>query len=247
MLINTLFTHILPMAAVALPFESHSKVKRDDVTDLILRLRDAITAAKTNIIAEGGMKSFVFDFVNPPPNSANKTAGGLLITAKEKTFPPLAGIPVSLAVNTIAPCGYIQPHVHPRATEMTVVVQGKLMTQYIAETGAIMVTNELPTFSSTLFPQGAIHTSFNPYCEEAKAVSAFTSNDAGIHFVATNFFGMDDDLVTGTLGGERVLSKEELATMRGGNPGNPFLSEECMVRCGFMKSRKRRAPVKFEN
>lgn len=116
------------------------------------------------------------------------------------------------------------------------------MTQYIAETGAIMVENELPTFSATTFPQGAIHTSFNPFCEEAKAVSAFTSNDAGIQFVAPNFFGMDDDLVIGTLGGEKVMSKEELGIVRGGNPGNPFLSEECMVRCGLMKSRKRDAP-----
>jgi hypothetical protein len=216
MLINILFTLILPLTATGMPFEPHSKVRRDDVTDLILRLRDAITTAdKTNIIAESGMKSFVFDFANPPPNSANKTSGGLLITAKEKTFPPLAGIPVSLAVNTLAPCGYIQPHVHPRATEMTVVVQGKLMTQYIAETGAIMVTNELPTFSSTVFPQGAIHASFNPYCEEAKAVSAFTSNDAGIQFVAANFFGMEGDLVTGTLGGEKVVSKGELGRARG--------------------------------
>jgi hypothetical protein len=237
----------LPMAVVAAPLHEHSKVKRDDINDLILRLRTAITAAdKTNIIAKGGTKSFVFDFANPPPNSVNQTAGGKLITAKEKTFPPLAGVPVSLAVNTLAPCGFIQPHVHPRANEFTVVVQGKLMAQYIAETGAVMVTNELPTFSATLFPQGAIHASFNPFCEEAKAVSAFTSNDAGIQFVAANFFGMEDDLATGTLGGENVISKEELAKVRGGNPGNPFLSEECMVRCGLMKSRKRRALVERE-
>jgi hypothetical protein len=240
-LLKVLSALILPMAVLSFPPHENSNIKRDNVNasatnDLILRLRNALSAAdKTNIIAEGGTKAFVFDFANPPQNSVNQTAGGKLITAKEKTFPPLAGVSVSLSVNTIAPCGYIEPHIHPRANEFIVVVQGKLMTQYIAETGAVMVTNELPTFSSTLYPQGAIHAAFNPFCEEAKAVSAFTSNDAGVQFVAANFFGMDDSLVTGTLGGENVLSKEELAKIRGSNPGNPFRSEECLVRCGLTK------------
>jgi hypothetical protein len=234
MLLKVLSALVLPMAVLSFPHNEQSIVKRDNLNDLILRLRTAITAAdKTNIIAEGGSKAFVFDFANPPPNSVNQTAGGKLITAKEKTFPPLAGVSASLAVNTIAPCGFIEPHIHPRANEFTVVVQGKLMVQFIAETGAVMVTNELPTFSATLIPQGAIHTAFNPFCEEAKAVSAFTSNDAGVQFVAANFFGMDDELVIGTLGGENVISKDNLTEIRGGNPGNPFLSEECMVRCGL--------------
>lgn len=125
------------------------------------------------------MSSFIFDFASPPPGSFNKTAAGFLVTAKEKTFPPLANIPISLAVNNLAPCGMIQPHFHPRASEFAVVVKGRLVTNYIAETGAVMVENTLNTFQATLFPRGAIHASFNPDCTEAVSVSGFTSNGTG--------------------------------------------------------------------
>lgn len=179
------------------------------------------------------MRSFVFDFASPPPGSFNKTDVGFLVTAEEKTFPPLTNIPISLAVNTLAPCGMIQPHVHPRGSEFAVVVKGRLITNYIAETGAVMVENVLDAFQATLFPQGAIHASFNPECEEATSVSGFTSNDAGINFVAANFLGLDERLVLGTLGGK--ITRVELEGLEAANSGNPFDEEWCMKRCGLKR------------
>src|SRR6202035_3912998 len=116
---------------------------------------------------------FAFDFANPPAAAVVATPGGKLIAANGETFPYLTGLKTSLAIVEVSPCSLILPHLHPRAEEFILVTQGEFFTQFIAETGAPLISNELKTLGSTLFTKGSIHLEYNPTCDTSTFIAAF--------------------------------------------------------------------------
>jgi hypothetical protein len=90
-------------------------------------------------------------------------------------------------------------HVHNRATELTIVFKGRLVTNFIVENGAKPIANTMDTFQMTVFPQGAIHQEFNPDCEYAVFVAAFGNAGPDVNQIAQNFFALNGDVVQATL------------------------------------------------
>ncbi|OAA57746.1 spherulin-1B precursor [Cordyceps fumosorosea ARSEF 2679] len=168
---------------------------------------------------------FVFDFnpsaaTDPSRSSEAKGKGGVSVAATAKTFPALVGNGASMTVAFLGACGMNTAHVHPRATELNVVVQGRLVTNFVLENGAAPVANTMSTFQMAVFPQGAIHQEFNPDCEEAVFVAAFPDADPGVSQVAQNFFGLRPDVVGATLGGVQTLDGKDIETFRHAIPDN---------------------------
>ena len=157
MLLNIFLTLLALTTGLALPLRdprSFPKVKRD-TSDLLTQLHNANTALeRTLILAKGGNASFTFDFINPPNGSASVFPAGKLIKANGATFPALTGVASSLVVATVGPCGLVAPHLHPRGDEFVVVTEGRLFTQFLSETGSILVTNELSTSHGHALSQG---------------------------------------------------------------------------------------------
>lgn len=52
------------------------------------------------------------------------------------TLPALTSNGMGLAVGFTKPCGFNTPHTHPRTTELALVVKGRIMSEFVAETGA---------------------------------------------------------------------------------------------------------------
>jgi hypothetical protein len=52
----------------------------------------------------------------------------------------------------------------------------------------------------TVFQQGALHTEFNPSCNNATFIAAFPSSDPGTMQVANALFDLSEDLVSATFG-----------------------------------------------
>ena len=71
---------------------------------------------------------------------------------------------------------------HPRATELNLVIEGRLFASVTAENGATHRNDTLSKFEMTVFPQGAIHTEFNPDCTPAIFVAAFPDEDVSALF-----------------------------------------------------------------
>ncbi|OAQ98607.1 hypothetical protein LLEC1_01214 [Akanthomyces lecanii] len=182
MLFTTASTLLLAGAALAAP--SVPKTRDVDINavippvvpvntrggnaDLITRLLTSPTALdRSKLLDQPG--DWVFDFkdVNAAGRSEAKGRGGLSIAATARTFPALVGNGASMTVAFLGPCGMNTAHVHPRATELNVVVQGRLVTNFVLENGAAPVANTLNTFQMAVFPQGAIHQEFNPDCADA--------------------------------------------------------------------------------
>lgn len=82
---------------------------------------------------------------------------GKTVRADHSTFPALVGSGGAVTIGFLKPCGFNSPHVHPRAAELNLVVEGRLFASVTAENGANQ-NHTLNKFEMTVFPQGAIHT-----------------------------------------------------------------------------------------
>ncbi|KAJ2899923.1 hypothetical protein MKZ38_002722 [Zalerion maritima] len=212
---------------------------RANDADLIHKLTTAATARERyDLLDQPG--DFVFDFMNAVEGSETEGKGGRTVASTATTFPALIGNSASMSVGFLGPCGLNTPHVHPRGTELNIIVRGRLVTNFIPENGVDAVENTMSTFQMAVFPQGAVHTEFNPDCEDAVFVAGFPSEDPGVEQVAETFFGLRSDIVQATLGGVDMIDGADLESFRDMIPGNVAAGvESCLKKCGIEKNEKR--------
>ncbi|KAK4499265.1 hypothetical protein PRZ48_009778 [Zasmidium cellare] len=178
---------------------------------------------------------FKYDFNNPPSSAITTGKGGHTVRADRKVFPALIGTGVSMTVGFIGPCGFNTPHVHPRSSEINIIVEGRLGTEFIAENGADPKQNTLEKYQMTVFPQGALHTEFNPDCTDAVFVAGFASEDPGVEQAAQTLFNLDPELVKADLGVE-AINGQDIEAFRKMIPANVALGvESCLKKCGIQK------------
>lgn len=142
-----------PVLAGQLAVKMHSEVTAVD------KFKDLLTDNGTLLSQSQIQDRIVFDFNAAPKTNAT---GGRILVANQKNFPALTDLGIAGAVAFLEPCSMNTPHIHPRATELLTVVQGRLHTGMMLEntfaptkgglTTEIMA--ELTQFQSTVFPQG---------------------------------------------------------------------------------------------
>lgn len=202
---------------------------------LIQQLELAPTAAdRLNLLKP---EDFVFNFSSKATGQPGVTTGkgGHSVRADRKTFPALIGSGSSVTVGFLGPCGFNTPHVHPRATELNLVVKGSLMTNFIAENGVHKVVNPVGLYEMAVFPQGAVHEEFNPDCTDAVFVASFASEDPGVGTIAEEFFNLDDDVIEAALKVD-IIDGAELERFRSLIPANVALGvQACLDKCGIKK------------
>ena len=183
---------------------------------------------------------FVYSFTDPcrntPELGVTTGLGGKTVRADHSTFPALVGSGGSITIGFLSACGFNTPHVHPRAAELNVVVEGRLFASVTAENGALHRNHTLSKFEMTVFPQGAIHTEFNPDCEPAVFVASFADEDPGVSQIAQNYFGLEDEIVLASAGGELNIDGADIDAFRGKIPANVVRGvESCLAKCGIQK------------
>jgi oxalate decarboxylase/phosphoglucose isomerase-like protein (cupin superfamily) len=200
---------------------------------LISKLELAPTAVDR--IALLSDSDFIYDFLAPPASAITTGKGGHTVKADRKDFPALIGTGVSMTLGFLGPCGFNTPHIHPRSSQINVVVKGGLGTEFIAENGARAISNRLEKFQMTVFPMGATHTEFNPDCEDAVFVAGFASEDPGVEQVAQTLFSLRPEVVQADLGVE-TINGEDIEEFKDRLPANVALGvESCLKKCGISK------------
>lgn len=86
---------------------------------------------------------------------------GSVVNANAATFPAATGLGMTVALLNLGPCAMLPPHLHPRATNFVVAVNGTTDTYMIQENGARMVHTRLTAGKLTIFPAGSFHTMQN--------------------------------------------------------------------------------------
>ncbi|KAJ7817903.1 RmlC-like cupin domain-containing protein [Mycena olivaceomarginata] len=161
----------------------------------------------------------VFDF----SNTQNVTRAGK------------AGTGISGAVAFIEPCGLNIPHMHPRASEILINIEGILDTGFVQENGfATEVETQLGLFQATVFPMGSIHYQQNPTCSRAMFVAGLSSDDPGRSDIATNFWMLPSAVVNATLGFPTSIGSGNIDQWRAHIPANLALGvDTCLQACGL--------------
>lgn len=175
---------------------------------------------------------FVFDFENPPvTTTTTSSTGGKIVVANRASFPALVGAGIAMAIGFIGPCGMNTPHTHPRATEVFFAVNGTFEVGFIQENGARFVNNTLNPGQATVFPMGSIHYQANLGCDPVLFVAGLSNEDPGTSQIAQNFFKIDPEILSATLGGEDIKTINQTIS---NIPANVALGlQSCQQTCGL--------------
>ena len=201
----------------------------------ITQLQNAPTAVDRLLLLKP--EDLVFDFGAALGNATNTVGlGGHTVKTDRGVFPALVGTGVGMTVGFLGPCGFNTPHIHPRSAEFNIVVQGALVSEFQLENGLKPIVNPLNQYQATVFPQGAMHTEFNPLCTNSVFVAGFGSEDPGVQQIAQTFFGFRSDLVNAVLGGEGSVNGMDVDQFVGTIPKNVANGvESCLKTCGIQK------------
>ncbi|KAM0948443.1 hypothetical protein DsansV1_C06g0059441 [Dioscorea sansibarensis] len=118
--------------------------------------------------------------------------------ASELEFTALQGQSVSYAALQYAPGGINPAHIHPRSTELLLVLEGKLKVGFVDSSNKLF-SKILKAGDVFLFPKGLVHFQFNKDSKKpAVAISAFGSSNPGTISLPSTLFasGIDRDLLT---------------------------------------------------
>lgn len=177
---------------------------------------------------------FVFKFIdNIKPNGK----GGDIVAANRKTFPALVGTGSGMAIGFLDACGFNTPHLHPRATELQVVVEGKLIVEMLPENGVNgadgkrrVIRNTVNKFELSPFYQGSVHTQYNPECTPATFIASFNAEDFGVGQISEELFALSPDIVTAAFG--EAISGKDVDLFKNSIPASFALGvKECVQRC----------------
>lgn len=157
-----------------------------------------------------------------------------------ETFPLVTGLDVSVTLAFLEPCGINTPHIHPRATEFLVLVEGSdLQFGSFLENGVVPpgqtqeVAGTLDRYQGTAFSSGSIHYQFNNGCEKAVFVAAFNSANPGTSSVAQGFFSLNAEVVNATLGSAAAtIAGDSIEELRKQLPESLAQdARNCLARC----------------
>ncbi|XP_072988472.1 oxalate oxidase 1-like [Typha latifolia] len=126
------------------------------------------------------------------PNGSNATSGD--VTA----FPGINTLGVSMNRVDFAPGGVNPPHVHPRASEIGLVVRGKLLLG-IMSTKNVLYSKVLKAGENFVIPRGLMHFQYNVGEGKATQIVAFNSQSPGIVFAPETLFGSMPEIPTKVL------------------------------------------------
>ncbi|XP_022720009.1 germin-like protein subfamily 1 member 14 [Durio zibethinus] len=133
---------------------------------------------------------FFFSGLSKPGNTSN-LVGSNVTTVNVDQIPGLNTLGISLARLDFAPYGGLNPpHIHPRGTEILVVVEGTLYVGFVTSNpDNRLFTKILNPGDVFVFPIGLIHFQFNIGQTKAVAFAGLGSQNAGVITIANAVFG----------------------------------------------------------
>lgn len=132
---------------------------------------------------------FVFTGLKKAGNTSN-AVGSAVTNVFVTEFPALNTLGLAMARVDYAPGGINPPHIHPRASEMLIVIEGTLDTGYVdSNPGNRRYTKVIHKGDVTVFPPGLIHYQQNVGNGSAVALAFFNSQKPDIITVANAVFG----------------------------------------------------------
>jgi quercetin dioxygenase-like cupin family protein len=132
---------------------------------------------------------FFFSGLNIPRDTSNPLGSTVTLLNVDKIL-GLNTLGISLARIDFAPYGLNPPHIHPRGTEILVVLEGTLLVGFVtSNTDNRLFTKVLNAGDVFVFPIGLIHFQFNSGHTNAVAFAGLSSQNPGLITIANAVFG----------------------------------------------------------
>ncbi|KAJ9128980.1 hypothetical protein P3X46_034266 [Hevea brasiliensis] len=132
---------------------------------------------------------FSFSGLNIPGNTSNQVGSNVTLLNVDK-IRGLNTLGISIARIDFAPYGGLNPpHIHPRATEILVVLEGTLYVGFVTSNPNRLITKVLNAGDVFVFPIGLIHFQFNIGNTNAVAIAGLSSQNPGVITIANAVFG----------------------------------------------------------
>ena len=191
-------------------------------------------------------RQFVYDVNDYKP--VRNGNGGRIYEVSQAEWPVLEDQGVSMARFNLEPCGLVQIHEHPRASEILYVNKGsEIVVGFFEEDGGRLISNTIKEGLVTLFPEALMHFIWNSKCEDAELIGFFSNEDPGFVSVGAESFKFPTNAVASVFG----MDEEYVEKVKKGTPFNPVqASHECRKRCKYGKGyekEKRSYGYKKEN
>lgn len=114
-----------------------------------------------------------------PGNTNGNPFGSNVTLTNIKNLPGVNTMGLTMARVDIAANGMVPPHSHPRASEVTICLQGTLLVGFVDTLGRLF-TQQLRAGDSFVFPKGLIHFLYNmDSSKPALALSGLNSQNPG--------------------------------------------------------------------
>ncbi|XP_073116968.1 putative germin-like protein 2-1 [Elaeis guineensis] len=133
-------------------------------------------------------EDFLFSGLDKPGDTGNKL-GSNVTQVNVNQIPGLNTLGISLARLDFVPYGLNPPHIHPRGTEILVVLEGTLYVGFVTSNPNKLFTKVLNKGDVFVFPQGLIHFQFNYGKTNAVAIAGLSSQNPGVITIANAVFG----------------------------------------------------------
>ncbi|XP_059438790.1 germin-like protein subfamily 1 member 13 [Corylus avellana] len=158
-------------------------------------------------LKDSNANDFFFEGLQNPGNTDNKV-GSNVTTVNVDQIKGLNTLGISLVRIDYAPYGQNPPHIHPRGTEILVVVEGSLLVGFVTSNMENrLFTKVLNKGDVFVFPIGLIHFQFNVGHSNALAFAALSSQNAGVITIADAVFGSDPPINSDVLAKAFQLDK----------------------------------------
>ncbi|XP_031259171.1 germin-like protein subfamily 1 member 17 isoform X2 [Pistacia vera] len=124
------------------------------------------------------------------PGDTNNPVGSNVSAVNVDKIPGLNTLGISAARIDFAPYGQNPPHIHPRATEILVVLEGTLLVGFVTSNpNNTLISKVLNKGDVFVFPIGLVHFQFNIGKTNALAFAGLSSQNPGVITIADAVFG----------------------------------------------------------
>lgn len=131
--------------------------------------------------------------------STNNPFGSNATIANVQVFPGLNTLGVSMNRVDFAPGGINPPHIHPRASEITVLIKGTLLVGFVRTDTYEYYSKIIRAGEVFVIPQGLVHFQKNVGKGHAYFFAAFNSQLPGVGFLPQTLFASKPAIPTDVL------------------------------------------------
>lgn len=157
---------------------------------------------------------FKTSVLSKPGRTSGNPFGFNVTLTSTTNLPGINTLGLTMARADIAANGLVPPHSHPRASEVTICLQGNLLVGFV-DTSSRLYTQQLRPGESFVFPQGLIHFLFNlDSMHSALVLSGLSSQNPGTQLTSIATFvskpGIPDEVLKKAFG----INGQDVAKIR---------------------------------